>query len=309
MIASAAFKNIPPLQFFIFEIFAKRCFVCYTLKKNRLEEWIMDWEIVYPGGCDKALTLSYDDGQIYDRRLVEIFDRYGVKATFHLNSGKLDTPGFVSSDEIAALYANHEVACHGVRHEWLTQLPPERLVTEIWEDRRALEHIMGYPVRGYSYAFGVYSNQIADVLRALGIEYARTTDTTGNFTVPANPLIWHPSAHHNDDIAALAESLLSSPAYRKLPLLYVWGHSYEFERNNNWNVIEHFCETLSGHTDIWYTTNLEYIRYLRAMRGLVCSVDSHRLYNPFGLSVWIRSGRRQTELPPGRSLSLNDFSN
>lgn len=43
----------------------------------------------FPGGRFKALTLSYDDGKVMDRRLVELFNRYGLKATFHLNSGLL----------------------------------------------------------------------------------------------------------------------------------------------------------------------------------------------------------------------------
>ena len=41
----------------------------------------------FPGGKHKVLTMSYDDGQIHDRRLIEIFNKYGIKGTFHLNSG------------------------------------------------------------------------------------------------------------------------------------------------------------------------------------------------------------------------------
>ena len=37
-------------------------------------------------GKMKALTFSYDDGVTQDRRLVELFDRYGLKATFNINS-------------------------------------------------------------------------------------------------------------------------------------------------------------------------------------------------------------------------------
>lgn len=44
----------------------------------------MKFELCYPHWKEKAVTFSYDDGQIYDRRLVEIFDRYGLKA----NSGR-----------------------------------------------------------------------------------------------------------------------------------------------------------------------------------------------------------------------------
>ena len=38
-------------------------------------------------GKMKALTFSYDDGVLQDRRLIEIFNKYGLKATFNLNSG------------------------------------------------------------------------------------------------------------------------------------------------------------------------------------------------------------------------------
>lgn len=31
--------------------------------------------------------MSYDDGKVEDRRLVEIFNRYGIKGTFHISSG------------------------------------------------------------------------------------------------------------------------------------------------------------------------------------------------------------------------------
>ena len=44
----------------------------------------------FPGGKHKALTLSYDDGRTQDRRLVDIFNRNGIKGTFHLNSGLFD---------------------------------------------------------------------------------------------------------------------------------------------------------------------------------------------------------------------------
>ena len=53
-------------------------------------------KFLFPDGNDKALTFSYDDAQIYDRRLVSIFNKYDLKATFHLNSGTLDQDGFIT---------------------------------------------------------------------------------------------------------------------------------------------------------------------------------------------------------------------
>ena len=44
---------------------------------------------VYPGGKIKALTFSYDDGVRFDGKLIEIFNRYGMKGTFNLNAGTM----------------------------------------------------------------------------------------------------------------------------------------------------------------------------------------------------------------------------
>ena len=41
----------------------------------------------FPGGKAKALTMSYDDGKVQDRRLIDIFNKYGIKGTFNLNYG------------------------------------------------------------------------------------------------------------------------------------------------------------------------------------------------------------------------------
>ena len=39
----------------------------------------------YPGGKKRVVTFSYDDGHKNDERLVALFNRYGVKGTFHIN--------------------------------------------------------------------------------------------------------------------------------------------------------------------------------------------------------------------------------
>ena len=39
-------------------------------------------------GKYKALTFSFDDGNFDDIRLIKIMNKYGLKGTFNLNSGK-----------------------------------------------------------------------------------------------------------------------------------------------------------------------------------------------------------------------------
>ena len=47
----------------------------------------MDYFFRFPGGCDRAVTLSYDDGVEQDARNIELLKRHGMKGTFNINSG------------------------------------------------------------------------------------------------------------------------------------------------------------------------------------------------------------------------------
>lgn len=138
-------------------------------------------EYLYPGGLAKAITFSYDDGQVYDRRLIEIFNQAGFKGTFHLNSGNLDKDGYVQKAELPTLYAEHEIACHGVTHRHPRQMNQTEWLREVWQDRLTLEELTGGIVQGMSYAFGEYYPEQVEALCAMGIQYSRTVESTGSF--------------------------------------------------------------------------------------------------------------------------------
>lgn len=247
----------------------------------------MSVELFYPEWKEKALTFSYDDGQVYDRQLVEIFNRYNMKATFHLNSGYLDQGGFVTSAEVPELYKGHEVACHGVIHKYPAQLCNGLLHEEYFEDRKALEKITDSIVRGCSYAFGEYNDTVVSMLENVGIEYCRTVNDTHLFNMPSDFMRWQPTCHHSE-AAKHVEMFLNTPNYMKLPLFYIWGHSFEFGREDSWNQIEELCEKLQGQEDVWYTTNIDYVDYVKALRGLIFSVDKTKVINPSKTKVYLK---------------------
>ncbi len=81
----------------------------------------------------KAVTFSYDDGAIQDRRLVALLNKYGLKGTFNLNSSKL---GFgVDPDEIKVLYEGHEVAVHTLMHPNFRDCSDKAIVWQTEQDR------------------------------------------------------------------------------------------------------------------------------------------------------------------------------
>ena len=91
----------------------------------------------FPEGRAKALTLSYDDGEIYDIRLAEIMKRNGIKGTFNLNSGFIrDVDRFrrtMTLGEARELFSDpdFEIAVHGYNHYPLTSISLDSAAAEI----------------------------------------------------------------------------------------------------------------------------------------------------------------------------------
>jgi len=260
--------------------------------------------MTFPEGKHKVLTLSYDDGRAADRKLVEIFNRHGIKGTFHINSGLLGTGDRIPREEIAQLYAGHEISTHTLTHPTIARSPKEQIVEEIIEDRRNLEKIAGYTVRGLSYPNGSYNQLVKEMLPYLGIEYARTVNSTGNYSMPDHFLEWNPTCHHKRDLLKLAEEFVNLHKKQYLYMMYVWGHSYEFEDDQNWDLIEDFCRYIGNRSDIWYATNIEIVDYIKAFQNLKFSADSHFVFNPAAISVWLSVDNEIVEVKGGKQVHL-----
>lgn len=75
-----------------------------TRKEN--DSNVSEIEMLFPDGKTKALILSYDDGTIFDRKLVALMNQYHLIGTFHLNSNKLGTDvnfNYLNKEEIKEL--------------------------------------------------------------------------------------------------------------------------------------------------------------------------------------------------------------
>ncbi len=253
----------------------------------------------YPGFRNKALTISYDDGLWSDVHLLEILNRYGIRGTFNLNSGCMTEERRIGKEKIPALYKGHEIATHGVEHLTLARCPMTDVVKEILEDRQALEELTGEIVCGHAYPNGSYSPEIKTLLPSLGIHYARTATDTGLYTHPQDFYEWNPTCHHNNRLMDHAKEFLSFDLPQFQYLFYVWGHSYEFDRDNNWDVIEEFCKMIGGREDIWYATNAEVCHYLMAVKQVHTSVDEKLLFNGSGQDIYLIRNGENIHLHPG----------
>ncbi len=86
--------------------------------------------------------------------------------------------------------------------------------------------------------------------------------------------------------------------------MYVWGHSYEFTRDNNWELMEDFCRMAGGRGDIWYATNIEIVDYMKAAGNLKFTIDENLVYNPNAQSVWIQADEAFHEIPGGKTVEI-----
>ncbi len=229
----------------------------------------MDWTTQYK----KAITFSYDDGVEQDIRLLEILNKFGLKATFNLNTGLDFDHGTwryddlfdvhrLNLEEAIKLYNGHEIAVHGSKHCCLTELTSDELNNELAKDAEEIERLFGEKPVGMAYAYGVYNEQVVEKLRELGIKYGRTVVSSYSFDEQSELLTFRPTCHHDDErLFELAEKFLSLET-DKPQIFYIWGHSYEFDGKQNWDRFERFCKLVSGKKDIFYGTNRQVLLHM-----------------------------------------------
>ena len=160
---------------------------------------------------------------------------------------------------------------------------------EILDDKDNLEKIFKRPIYGLAYPNGSYDNRIVDIAKSVGIKYARVTNDKyaatkaaeayaanadgpmligdeNGFSMPEDYMCWVPTCHHNHNLIDFGKKFMALTKKQYLYMMYVWGHSFEFERNNNWEIIEEFCELFD---------RLEFF------------ADNEYVHNPSVKSVWL----------------------
>lgn len=268
-------------------------------------------DFAWPEGREGALTTSWDDGTEFDRQLVEIFNQNGIKGTFNLNSGKLGSVrtengwnNYIRADEVKSLYSGHEVAVHTVSHPWLQRQADDMILSEVIEDRANLEKLVGYPVRGMALPFGSQDARVGAILKAAGIVYVRPVQQSGyRFDLPGDFMNWTVTCHHKADLPALWQEFMASKRNTD-KLFYLWGHSYEFNNDDNWQAIEAFSQLAGQASNIWHATNIEIYDYVTAWRNLRCSVDVSSLQNITATRVWFLHQGRLQSIAPGETVNI-----
>ena len=283
---------------------------------------------LYPNQANKADSFSFDDGKITDREVVSALNHYHLKGSFHLVPSWLGNSGFLTSNEVAALFNGHEVSNHGNTHSKIDNQTPAQYAADISNCRAALGSLTGYGVTGYAYPFGGIENpstsattweQVYDTLGNNNITYARAGGNAVNYyTLPADFYQWKyqvrigpfGSSSTTADAFGRVSAFVSQPVKDTMQLLLTFAHGHEIEEyaqtgksSTGWDLFDEYCEAIAGKEDIWYATMVEIAEYAKASNSL--KVGSGTIKNPTGKSVWITLNSVPKEIKPGRVISIN----
>lgn len=222
----------------------------------------------FPGNRYKALTFSFDDGVFNDIRFSLLLKKYGMKATFNINSGKMTSMDqwiykdtivkHLTYEEMVIAYEGHEIASHSLTHPFPDRMNEKEYQNEVFLDIHNIESLFNRHVVGFAYPYGTVTETGLKVLKNNGIKYARAVGETFNFDIPNDLLSYKGTCHFkNSNLFDLANEFINLKTQEK-KVFFIWGHTYEFVCEDDWDRFEKFLKLMKEHEDdIYFGTNQE----------------------------------------------------
>lgn len=263
---------------------------------------------LYPGGKPKAFNITYDDGVLQDLRFVELMNRYGLKGTFNLNSELMRT-GFawthpngmevkrLDADTARWLYRGHEIASHTRTHPYMHDLSAEEVLDQLGRDKADLEEMLGVEVAGFAVPFDYYSPMIAECAKRCGLEYARMSEFSRSYVPCRDYWFWQTGFYHIEPgLEAFVDGFFETED--ELAVCQIVGHSYDLDAEGLWRTMENILKRVSAAEDVWSCTNLELVRYLKAMDR--AEIGENSVHNHSDKELWFEVDGKTVCVPPER---------
>ena len=267
---------------------------------------------LYPNGKSKAFNITYDDGVLQDIRFVELLNRYNLKGTFNLNSQLMAeefrwqhesgiTIKRLAPDVAVELYKGHEIASHTLTHPYMHRLSENEIMHQMKKDKENLENLFGCAVSGFAVPFSYYSPLIAYCAIQCGFEYARCSEERYSYSPPANFYWWAAGAYHiNSRWRDFAHNFFNDKT--ELSLCQIVGHSYDLDTENMWEEMECFLQKISEAPDVISMTNIEIVRYLKAMEN--AEINNDMIINHSDTDLWFEANKNIVCVKPGEKYKI-----
>lgn len=124
------------------------------------------------------VVITFDDGNRSDYAIAyRALRERGLVGSFFVLVGRLDTEGYLRSDEVRTLTCcGMRVGCHGMEHVPWTLVSAAELRTELWDAKARLEDIIGNEVSEAACPYGRYNRRVLRALSRCGFQRIYTSD-------------------------------------------------------------------------------------------------------------------------------------
>ena len=217
----------------------------------------------------KIVSLSFDDGTIYDKRFIGLLNKYGLRATFDLNSGLEDFIWYyedkpirrLNLEESKDIYNGHEVASHSLTHPYFSSLDEKRQIQEVEEDILNLEKIFSRKIEGFAFPFIDQTEANIQVVKNnIDLKYIRCSIFTEKILPKDRYHVGINALYDDKDIYEKLERYKSNILPNSL--FVIAGHSYEFEVKNDWEKIENLLKYLKENDDLLVLPLIDAVKLL-----------------------------------------------
>ena len=203
----------------------------------------------------KYFIFAIDDGTIYDKKVIDIFNKYNIRATFNLNSGLQDFVWYKDDKPVERLklyenrhiYDNHEVASHSLTHPWLTSLSDEDVYREVKEDVDNIERIFARKVTTFSFPFDYFDERTINIVKSVGITHIILPEIDDSFKLPSDLFHIKVTSWNIDEALEKADRFIKD---KDAQLFVYLSHSYDYEFSNAYDKLERLCQKVSSDKNI-----------------------------------------------------------
>ncbi|MCA9397277.1 polysaccharide deacetylase family protein [candidate division WWE3 bacterium] len=220
------------------------------------------------------VTTSWDDGHRLDIKLTQLLKKYSLPGTIYYapeNREWLDGD-LLRVEQVKELSHEFEIGGHTVTHPSLTRVSLDVAKKEIYDSRTYLQDILDKEIKSFCYPKGHYNSEIKRIVKEAGYENARTVERF-NFVIDDQYAIatsLHAYQHYQDILKILKfsnhnlrsawknwdwEHLAKAEFDYVLEnggVFHLWGHSWEIEKNADWERLERVFDYISNHTNVYY---------------------------------------------------------
>ena len=225
------------------------------------------------------VTTSWDDGHRLDSRLAGLLAEYELPGTFYVSprDAEFEPDDRLARSQLIDLSQGFEIGAHTMTHPRLTKLGMVAARREIVDSKFYLEDAVGRGVNSFCYPYGLFGSEHVQIVHDAGFRYARTVRrfarSTGSDQLRA-PTTVHAYSHLVDIPQAIARGRFNPMAswdmyahwdrlaehlfdevLAKGGVFHLWGHSWEIDKNNEWDTLRRVFSYISHRSGVTYLVN------------------------------------------------------